>query len=196
MTTQGAALQAGQDRSDRQLLEAFARGGDAMAFELLMTRYQAPLYGFIRRQVGAQGEAEDVFQETVLRILGSIRTCRDPDAFRSWAFGVAANICRHEGRKQLTRPQTPAGRLEEQPGWAPSPEAQAQSNQVGERIATALAGLQAHQREVFVLYQYSRLSYEEIALAVGAPVGTVKSRMNGALTALRSLLSSLAEAQP
>lgn len=196
MTTLGGQLQAGQDSSDRRLLEAFARDGDAMAFELLMTRYQAPLYGFIRRQVGARGEAEDVFQETVLRILGSIRTCRDPDAFRSWAFGVAANICRHEGRKQLTRPQTPSGRLEDQPGWAPSPEAQAHSNQVGERIAKALEGLHAHQREVFVLYQYSRLSYEEIALAVGAPVGTVKSRMNGALTALRTLLSSLAEAQP
>ncbi len=166
-----------------------------MAFQLLLERYQSPLYGFIRRQIGARGEADDLFQETLMRIFDRIGTCRDPDAFRPWAFGIAANICRYEGRKQLARAQ-PAGRLEDQPGWAPSPEAAAQSSQVGDRIARALEALGAHQREVFVLYQYSRLSYEEIALVVGAPVGTVKSRMNGALTQLRTLLASLQEAQP
>jgi hypothetical protein len=165
MTTVGKQPQGGQDKSDRQLLEAFVRDGDGMAFELLIHRYQTPLYGFIRRQIGAP-------------------------------LGIAANICRYEARKQLARPQTPSGRLEDQPGWAPSPEANAHSNQVGARIAQALDGLQAHQREVFVLYQYTRLSYEEIAGVVGAPLGTVKSRMNGALTALRSLLVGLAEAQP
>lgn len=167
-----------------------------MAFELLLHRYQSPLYGFIRRQIGVRGEADDLFQETMLRIFDRIGTCRDPDAFRSWAFGIAANICRYEGRKQLARAQSPAGRLEDQAGVAPSPEAAAQSSQIGDRIARALDGLQAHQREVFVLYQYTRLSYDEIALVVGAPVGTVKSRMNAALTQLRTLLASLGEAQP
>lgn len=163
-----------------------------MAFELLLQRYQEPLYGFIRRQIGARGEADDLFQETVLRIFDRIDTCRDPGAFRAWAFGIAANICRYEGRRHVARAEAP---LEEQPTGSPSPEAAAQASQVRDRIIDALEQLQPAQREVFVLYQYSRLSYDEIALAVGAPLGTVKSRMNGALTQLRHLLASLDEGQ-
>ena len=196
MTTLGEQPPLGRDSPDRQLVQALARDGDVMAFEMLLHRHQGPLYGFIRRQVGARGEADDLFQETLLRIFDRIDSCRNPDAFRAWAFGIAANLCRYEGRKQLARAQMPSGRLEDQPGSAPSPEAAAQSSQVRDRIATALNALAPQQREVFVLYQYSRLSYDEIALAVGAPIGTVKSRMNSALTHLRALLASLQEAKP
>ncbi len=183
---------------DGQLVEAVARERDVMAFEMLLHRYERPLFGFIRRQIGARAEAEDLFQQTVLRIFDRIDTCRDPSAFKAWAFGIAANVCRYEGKKQLGRIDgTPLGSLDNRPGWSATPEAAASSNQVRDRIASALGTLPPAQREVFVLYHYTQLSYDEIAQAVGAPVGTVKSRMNAALTALRSLLSSLqAEVTP
>lgn len=181
--------------TDRQLVEAVARNGDAMAFELLFHRYQRPLFGFIRRQVGTRPEAEDVFQQTALRIFDGIGSCKDPGAFRAWAFGIAANLCRDEARRKKSRPDpTPAETLNARATAAPSPEAQTASAQVRDQVARALDALEPRQREVFVLYHYTHLSYEEISAAVDAPLGTVKSRMNAALNQLRTLLVALQEA--
>ncbi len=197
MTTQAELPHVEPDPTDRQLVEAMTRDGDVMAFELLLHRYQRPLFGFIRRQVGDRADAEDLFQQTVMRIYDGIDTCRDPSAFRAWAFGIAANLCKYQGRRQLTRSTVTLSEvIENRPGWGPSPEAAAQTGEVRDQIARALDALDPRQREVFVLYHYTHLSYDEIAVAVGAPIGTVKSRMNGALTHLRTLLVSLKEAQP
>lgn len=195
MTTQ-AEQPPGGVPSDRQLVEAIAQDGDVMAFEQLMQRYQRPLFGFIRRQIGDRTEAEDLFQQTLLRIFNGINSCRDPDAFRSWAFGIAANLCRYEGRRQMTHAALgPAGQADNKAGWGASPETAAQTGQLRDRIAKALDALQPRQREVFVLYHYTNLSYDEIAAVVGAPLGTVKSRMNSALEQLRTLLAGLKEVQ-
>ena len=198
MTSQpGQPPHAEAQLTDGQLVEAVARERDVVAFESLLRRYQRPLFGFIRRQVGTTAEAEDVFQQTALRIFDRIDTCRAPDAFRAWAFGVAANVCRTEGRRQQRwAGETAQGSLDDRPGWTASPESQAQTGQVRDRIARALDALPPPQREVFVLYYYTRLSYDEVAQVVGAPVGTVKSRMNAALTQLRTLLAGLEEVAP
>lgn len=191
MTTQ--AEQPPGDPTDASLVESIARDGDVVAFELLIARHQRPLFGFIRRQLGDKAEAEDLFQQTMLRIFNGIGTCKDPNAFRAWAFGIAANLCRYQGRKQLARnPILPTGSAD-RPGWG-APELAAHQGQVRDRVSAAIAELPAHTREVFVLYHYTNLSYAEIADALGAPVGTIKSRMNSALTQLRTLLVSLKEA--
>ena len=75
----------------------------------------------------------------------------------------------------------------------PDPEQSVAANQTAQRIAEALAALPDAQREVFVLHHYTQLSYDEVAIATGAPLGTVKSRMNAALVQLRALLASLGE---
>ncbi len=193
MTTQAELAQVDTDPSDRQLVEAVARRQDVDAFEQLLHRYQRPLFGFIRRQVGERAEAEDLLQQTMLRIFDGLDSMKDPSAFRAWAFGIAANLCRNEGRRQQSHAALlPTGGLEER-GSTTSPEHAAQSGQEREQIARALDALPELQREVFVLYHYTNLSYGEISQAVGAPVGTVKSRMNSALTQLRTLLASLKE---
>lgn len=180
--------------SDYDLVVAVSRERDVMAFELLLNRYQRPLFGFIRRQVGVKAEAEDLFQQTVMRIFDRIDTCKEPAAFRAWAFGIAANVCRYEGRRQLSRGNEQAGgSLDDRPGWSQTPEAAAITGQLRDRISDALQKLPGPQREVFILYHYTHLTYDEIAWSVGAPVGTVKSRMNQALTRLRTLLASLEE---
>ena len=197
MTTLAEQPHLAGELPDGKLIEAIAWGGDVKAFELLMTRHQRPVFGFIRRQVNDRTEAEDLFQQTLLRIFDRIETCKDPGAFRAWAIGIAANICRYERRKSMSRiKEAPSSALEDRPGWSPTPEANALSSQVRDRIAQALAELPQPQREVFVLYHYTQLSYDEIAAVVAAPIGTVKSRMNGALTKLRTLLASLEETQP
>lgn len=194
MTTQTRQVEVEAGQGDRPLIEALKRDQSAVAFEALLRRYQRPLFGFLRRQSGSRALAEDLFQQTALRIFHGIATCKDPSAFRAWAFGIAANLCRHEARQQRSRDSVSSSvALEERAGWTRSPEADAQDNQAREQIASALDALPESQREVFVLYHYTHLSYGEIAQAVGAPVGTVKSRMNSALTQLRTLLANLGE---
>jgi RNA polymerase sigma-70 factor, ECF subfamily len=176
---------------DRELVKAVLEQRDVKAFETLVRRYQKPLYGFIRRQVGEKDGADDLFQQTVFRLYDRLGNLQNPDGFRAWAFGVAANVCRYEGRSQLVRKSAETKAAE--PGWTqqPTPEDTAQAGQLRQKLERAIAELPPVQREVFVLYSFTRMQYDEIAAALGVPVGTVKSRMNSALTQLRGQLSSL-----
>jgi RNA polymerase sigma-70 factor, ECF subfamily len=190
---------ASTDRRDGELVTALREERDVMAFEVLMKRYQKPIYGFILRQVRDRPRAEDLFQETFLRVYDRIETCEKPDSFKPWAFAIAANLCRNEARQRSSRPETPAGQALEGTAAAGAvgadPERAASDRELRSKIEHALGELTEEQREVFLLYQYSRLSYEEIAQAIEAPIGTVKSRMNAALVKLRNLLADLKEAR-
>ena len=177
---------------DGQLVVLLRDERNVMAFEMLLKRYQAPIYGFILRQVGDRQRAEDLFQETFLRVYHRIDTCKQPEAFKPWAFAIAANLCRNEARRQqVRRGEQPSPAVDGHPARGPDPESAVQRSQARRKIEQALAALPDVQREVFVLYHYTRLSYDEIAEATEVPVGTVKSRMNAALTGLRGLLSQL-----
>lgn len=180
------------ETTDGQLVTMLREQGNVMAFETLLKRYQAPIYGYILRQVGDRQRAEDLFQETFLRVYHRIDTCSRPESFKPWAFAIAANLCRNETRRQqVRRGEQPEERINGYAGAGPDPEGAAQTAQTRRKIEQALAGLPDVQREVFVLYHYTRLTYEEIAEVTEVPLGTVKSRMNAALTALRRLLSEL-----
>jgi len=184
-------VSAGDVRTDGELVIALRDEGDTMAFEVLMKRHERPLYGFIVRQLGDRSSAQDVYQQTLLRILDRIDTVSSPEAFRPWAFGIASNLCKNHRRSQP--PGHARAELDGLASGLPSPEAATAQRETATQIAQALERLPEAQREVFVLYHYTRLSYEEIAGATGAPLGTVKSRMNAALSQLRTLLASLAE---
>ena len=183
-------------RTDGALVLALRTTGDAMAFEVLVKRYERPLYGFIARQLGDRGQARDVYQQTLLRILDRIDSCTTPEAFRPWAFSIASNLCKNLRRAQAQRGEKSFGSLDDIASRLPDPEQAVAANETARRIAAALAALPDAQREVFVLYHYTRLSYDEVAAATGVPLGTVKSRMNAALVQLRSLLAALAEETP
>jgi RNA polymerase sigma-70 factor (ECF subfamily) len=176
---------------DRELVRAVLEQGDVKAFEALVRRYQRPLYGFIRRQVGAKDGADDLFQQTVFRLYDRLSSCENPDGFRAWAFGVAANVCRYEGRSQLVRRTFESKHARGTWTGPPTPEESAQALQLRRRLEQVISELPAVQREVFVLYSFTRLQYDEIATALGIPVGTVKSRMNSALQQLRGQLAGL-----
>jgi len=175
--------------SDAELVAALQQRGDVMAYETLMKRYQRPVYGFIRRQVGQQELAEELFQETFLRVYEHIDRCDNPGSFSSWTFAIAANLCRNQIRRRVVRQgERATPRLEGQRDPGPDPERAAMTAQVRHQIEEALDQLTDAQREVFILYQYTRLSYDEIAEIIDVPAGTVKSRMNTALARLRAML--------
>jgi len=177
--------------ADGDLVIALQKERNTPAFEALVRRYQRPLYGFIARQLGDRARAEDVFQQSVFQIYSRINTCARPEAFKAWAFGVAANACRNAERSERLRAVAPLTEATTVPTLQATPEQAAASAQAAQRIAAALRELPSAQREVFVLYHYGQLSYDDIAEALGVPTGTVKSRMNAALSRLRALLAEL-----
>ncbi len=179
--------------SDEQLLHAFVEGKCDM-FAELVRRYAQPLSASIRRVKARHDGADDVFQETFLRVYRSGDKFQGRSSFRTWLYAIAANVCRSDGRKASVRPQpTPLPNIDP-PHPQHSPATAAESSEIAQHIAEAVTELPAVQREVFVMREYEGMTYAEIAQTVGRPLGTVKSQMRLALQKMRTHLHVLAQA--
>ena len=78
---------------DTVLIEQFAHG-DVSAFEMLVARYEKPIFNFVRRSIGPSEDVEDITQETFLRVYERIHDLRNAALFRSWLWAIAVNLCR------------------------------------------------------------------------------------------------------
>ena len=143
-----------------------SRQGDMAAFEALARRYQARLYSFALRMIGDAHEAEDLAQETLLRLHGSMGRFDPAQPFAAWAFGIAAHVCRDWLRRR--------GRRREQPMETPeaahaggSPLDLAAAAEERDRVAQAVRRLPRKYREVIVLHYVEEMSYEQVAAALG-----------------------------
>jgi RNA polymerase sigma-70 factor (ECF subfamily) len=180
--------------TDDELIEAF-KAGDPEALGLLMERHKAALYGYLLRVTGRQDAAEDVFQEVFLKLVRNPSAYGLREKFRSWLFTVARNAAMDRFRREGGRGEVPlegdgetSGPLDYAASPEPGPEAAADNQELGGKIAAALARLSADQREVFYLRHYSGQSFKEIAEALGLPIGTVLARMSRAAALLRKEL--------
>ncbi len=187
---------ADEEPTDEALAER-ARDGDVRAFERLVTRYQAPLYNYIRRMVGNASEAEDLFQDTFMKVYGHLDRFRPEGRFRGWLYRIATNTCRDALRRRKLRRvfSLDAGRNpgdappgERYASRAPNPAEKAAEAELAERLERAVQALPTKHRAVFLMARYDGMSYEEIAASLKIPVGTVKSRMNTAVNALMDAL--------
>jgi RNA polymerase sigma-70 factor, ECF subfamily len=153
-----------------------AAAGDLGAFERLVRTYQEPVWRFLRRLLGDAGMAEDVAQETFLRVFRRLPTFSFQAKFSTWVFQVARNAGVDELRSRRRRirlaslapPPTPAVGM---------PEARAE-------IDAALASLPVDLREAVLLIEVLGLRYHEVARVLGVPEGTVKSRVFSARSRL------------
>jgi RNA polymerase sigma-70 factor (ECF subfamily) len=187
--------------SDEELI-GLAREGDKNAFEVLVGRYEMPLFNYVRRMVGSATDAEDLFQETFLRVYTHLDGFRTTARFRPWVYRIATNICRDHLRYRRRHPHVSLDaeiRSEESPGALldrieapiPNPSELASGAEAAELLEASVAKLSAKHRAVFLMSRYEGMQYEEIARTLGIPVGTVKSRMN---KAVNFLLNELQEA--
>ncbi len=175
------------------------RGGDMAAFEEVFSRFSGPLTGFFCRLVHDRSFAEDLVQDTFLRVWNGRHGYRPQGKFTTWLFQIAKNHFLNERDKRRRRiaatsleasPGGEAGGLREQvadPGRGPSERAAA--HELSRAVVEAVAGLSEKLRLVFVLGQVDGLKYADIAEILGIPVGTVKSRMANAEAAVRGRLS-------
>jgi len=157
--------------------------GDVSAFDELYRRYERPLFGFIVRQLGDRGEAEDVFHEAFMATLQHSRQTRELASFRGWIFQVARNLClnRLRSRKRaavaLDTEARSAARV-------PPADHRLSASEAPAALARAVVALPEPLARLYEL-RASGLSYDEIARVLGVPLGTVKSRMHELVAWLR-----------
>jgi RNA polymerase sigma-70 factor (ECF subfamily) len=183
-------------------LMLLAREGDREAFSLVTQRYRGPILNFIYRMVGDSEVAEDLSQDTFVRLWLYAKTYVPSAKLSTFLFHIARNLCRDHLEKcrrrpplaSLSEPTTDGeGRprlLEEEirdPGRGP--QGQLSRQQLAQEVEAALLILPEDQRTVFVLTEFHGLPYQAVAQIVGCPVGTVASRKSAALKLLRNQLS-------
>ncbi len=172
--------------SDENLL-AEIRQGSRTALAVLVERHHSPLLGYLYRMTGGNRLlAEDLVQESFLRVLRGVGQFRPGQAFKPWLYAIASNLVR-DHYKSADQRRTEA-LLEESGiyGAAPGgPEEALENAENARQVAVVLQRLPAHQLEVVVLRYYQDLSLAEIAEALDIPIGTVKSRLSLGLQTLK-----------
>ncbi len=188
---------ADSEPTDEDLLLRFRTAGDAAAFETLVHRYEQMLFGYLRRRLRDSALAEDVFQATFLRLYQKQDAFDASRRFRPWLFAVATNQAidalrrsrRHRAVDIDRRGSAADGRhalAEMVPAPDDRPGRRIEDEEENARVHAALAGLSTAHRSVLTLVYGRGVKYREAAVLLGIPVGTVKSRIQGALQALRS----------
>lgn len=167
------------------------------AFEIVYERYKDRVYGTACRILNDRTLAADVTQETFLQILRKARKFNFRSAFSSWLYRVAVNLCIDARRKQsrrrplsLSEPEVAAwaDRADRRREPTEAPETAANREELTHAIERAIADLNPKLATVVVLRYVDGLGYEEIAEVLAMPLGTVKSRLNRAHSALESQL--------
>ena len=184
-----------RDEANETLMVRF-RGGDPRAFELLLERHQKPIFQFVFRSVGVKAVAEELTQETFLRVIKQKSVYEQRARFTTWLYTLARNLCIDHSRRMQHRRAKSLDAVDEEghsllertADKALSVERQAVSEELQKKLRAAIETLPDDQREVFLLREEADLSFKEIAEIVGISENTVKSRMRYALTKLRSLL--------
>jgi RNA polymerase sigma-70 factor (ECF subfamily) len=153
--------------------------GDEEAFVALYRRFQGAIYRFAWRMTGSREAAEDVTQETFLALVrGPVGYDAQRGPFGAYLFGIARNLLMKRASRE--RPFVALDEDERSLRAADDQGADLERRQAVEAVRQAVLALPEHYREVVVLAELQGLSYEEVALALSCPVGTVRSRLHRA----------------
>jgi RNA polymerase sigma-70 factor (ECF subfamily) len=161
------------------LLVAALRARDPDAFEVLVLRYQGPLFHYLRGFVGDPEQAHDLVQDTFLRVHQSIRGLAEPALLRAWLFRIAHNLaCSHLRRRRLVR-------------WLPllpSHHAPLSGRGTAEaaHVEAALAKVPPEQRAPLLLHLVAGFSHAEVAALLGVSEGAVRMRISRGRAAFRA----------
>ena len=175
--------------------EQLARGvqaGRADDLARLVERHHSPLLGFLYRLTGGDRPlAEDLVQETFLRVLRGIHRYQPARPFKPWLYAIAINAARDHYKSADTR-YTASLTADFDAAGPDTPGETSLAADEWRQVEAAVRSLPLHQREVVVLRYADELSLQEIASVLGIPVGTVKSRLSLALGRLRAALAPAA----
>lgn len=183
------------ERTDEQLLEDY-RNGDAPALRILIDRHHDALMRFLARFLGDRQAAEDVFQDAFLQVHLSADSFDVSRRFKPWLFTIAANKARDYLRKSrrnhaldLSAPIGGAGGeggrtfMDLMEVDVPPPGAASDDRERDRLVQECVDSLPPHLREILLLAYFQKMSYANVADALGVPLGTVKSRLHAAVAA-------------
>ncbi len=189
----------GDREVDQQLVER-AQRGDKHAFELLVAKYQRRLGRLISRFVRNAAEAEDVTQDAFIKAYRALPAFRGDSAFYTWLYRIGINTAKNhlvaQGRRAPTSTPFDADEAEDFEDAAllhevATPENELMSKQVVEVVNASLQELPDDLRTALTLREIEGLSYEEIAVVMNCPIGTVRSRIFRAREAIAANLRPL-----
>jgi RNA polymerase sigma-70 factor (ECF subfamily) len=185
------------EERDEDLLPRIA-DGDPAPLRTLYDRYKSRLMTYASYVLGDRATAEDVVQETFLRVFRHAWRFDRAKRFSTWIYSIAANLCRDELRKRARRRDLTLPLFREPlegrgVGRMAPPLRVALGREFATRLREELSALSAEQREVVVLRFIDSMTYAEIAEIAGCPLGTVQSRLHAALKILRERLKEFWE---
>lgn len=178
------------DRPDAELV-SLAKNGSLDAFNSLVDRHQAQVYGLCRRMLGHPEAAEDATQEAFLAAFRGLKGFQEGN-FQGWLLRIAANQCRDEYRRRGRRiaastlnPGEPGEDAIDVPDSSESTEGAVLRRELGGHLEQILLQLPFEQRQAVVLVDIYDLSYEEAASLLDMSLGTLKSRIHRGRDRLR-----------
>lgn len=186
------------DRDEDRELMLRLRDGDDLALHELMTRWQKPLVAFICRHVGSEAEALDLAQETFVRVFESRHRYKPSAKFSTWMFTIASNLCRNFFRWQSRHPavsldapnaagHTVADTFESD---SESPDDTATRGELAAAVREQIQALPHDLKTAILLFEYERLSHQEIGAVLGCTAKAVETRLYRARKILREKLAA------
>jgi RNA polymerase sigma-70 factor, ECF subfamily len=175
--------------------------GEKRAFNELVERYQGRLLNFVYRTTGDRERAEDLVQETFIRVYRHIHRFDQSKKFSTWIYTIASNLAKNELRNRSRNPLVLFQTIkknwtaDERPlEWEDNtyrPDDLFRKRHLKQLVDSVVEELPVHHREVFVLREMEGKTYEEIAEITGCNLGTVKSRLNRARNNFAQLIAPL-----
>ncbi len=184
---------------DRELVER-AQLGDKRAFGLLVSKYQGKLARLLSRLIRDPAEVEDIAQEAFVKAYRALPSFRGESAFYTWLYRIGINTAKNHlvalGRRAPTTTEFNADEAEgfedgEQLRDINTPESMLMSKQIADTVGEAMDGLPEELRMAITMREIEGLSYEDIAVAMNCPIGTVRSRIFRARDAIAAKLRPL-----
>ena len=172
------------DPAADELLAIRCQLGEPAAFDELIAGWHTPLWSFVRRLVGSDDAAREIFQDVWVRVIRGIPKLRDGSKLRAWIFGIARRTLMDRLRQEYARASTVDVEIDEIAGNVPAIEDAEDLHE----LERALTGLPIIEREAVTLFYLEELSLNEVAEALKVPVGTIKSRLHRARRLLRQAL--------
>ena len=175
--------------TDSEVVQRFL-DGDPRAFGELVDRYDKRLINFVYRTVGDRERAQDLVQETFVRVYRHLHRFDQTKKFSTWIYTIAGNLAKNELRNRSRNPLVLFQTIKK--NWEADhrplewedeklrPDDLFRKRHLRETVEEAVAELPEHHRIVFVLRELEGKTYEEIAEVTGCNLGTVKSRLNRA----------------
>ena len=173
--------------------------GDSYAFNLLVKRWQIPVYEVAYRYIGNEQDAKDICQNTFIKVYKNLKKLKNNESFSIWIYRIAVNLCKDELKKRKKRKPSSfdqiSGKnesfLKDAVNIKPEFEENIIKKDIREIIISAVNSLSDEQKEVLILKEYQGLKFREIAEILKISENTAKSRMYYALKNIKTTFKKL-----